>query len=197
MSAVVSSPAGQTIVPAGLAVPWASRGPGTISRLVHGAYHLPGHPVEDWMADLAEACARVPGAIIGLGSAAYFELLVDVPPAVPCLIVDETEAAPLSGWTSCRIVRGESGAALHAGVIHDIVCGVPLRRTSAARTLVDFVRCRRTMADEVVVTEAARRFLGMDGDPEEAIDIARQLGAPAPTIGRLRDLACLLGRADA
>ena len=181
MSTVVSSSADLAAVPAGLEVPWAFGGPGTISRLAHGAYHLPGHPVEAWMADLAEACARVPGAVIGLGSAAYFDLLVDAPPAAPCLLVPRRVRVDAAAEAGCRIIEIDRSLDLPGDVILDSIAGVPVRRTTAVRTLIDLARHDFHPDQEAVLIEACRRLRDMSS----GVDTLDRSSLPQGVLSRM------------
>ncbi|PZR09201.1 MAG: hypothetical protein DI532_20610 [Azospirillum brasilense] len=194
MSVLAFATAVQTSVPDGITFPWDCGDTGSIPRLAHGAYHLPDHPVESWLADLAKACVRVPGAVICLGSAAFFDLLVTEPPARPQLLGGCHHDLGGSRQAFHRSAGECSAADLAIGVVDDVLCGIPVRRTCAARTLVDLVRSSRTPMEKATALGAGRRFADMHRDPAEPIRIAQQIGASASTIGRLQAVARLSRR---
>jgi len=197
MSTMVSPSADLAVVPARLAFPWASGGPGTISRLAHGAYHLPGHPVEDWMADLAEACARAPGAVICLGSAAYFELLVDQPPPRPWLAIGGLATTDHGSRGVPRTLVTGGVSDLMVGVINDMLHGLPIRRTNAARTAVDLVRHASRVGGMRSGIEAIRRVIAVEGCADPILAMVRELRIPSDVRQTIDTLVRLIGRATA
>lgn len=168
-------------------------GPRSISRLAHGAYDLPGRSVERWLMDLAEVCACTPGAVIYLGTAAHFELLLPSPPCRPTLLLAGDGPSGRRSRSTARFHAPTHEDELTVGVVEDVVLGVAIRRTGPARTLVDLVRFCRCPADERAVAEAGRRFLGMGGDLDAVFCIADRLRTPS----RARESLRSIGRAPA
>jgi hypothetical protein len=131
----------------------------------------------------------MPDAVICLGSAAYFELLVPDPPSRPTLLVTgHLDPRPMS-QAICNPIVGTDEDELVVGIVEDVMLGLTVRRTGPARTLVDLARDSRRRADDVGVIQAGRRFLDMGGDVEELFGIAHRLGTTARARGLLERIA--------
>ena len=158
---------------------------GVIARTAHGAYHLADDAPEPWLGGLAAACARMPRAVVCLTSAAHFEVLVDEPPPLTWLAMPLQVHAAKVGRVPHRVLRWSYDGAFDVGVVEDTVCGVPIRRTTGARTVVDLIRYGRHVGGEALGIEAGRRFATAGGDIAEVSGIARQLRAPAAAMRTL------------
>jgi predicted transcriptional regulator of viral defense system len=90
---------------------------------------------------LAEAAKRVPRGVVCLFSAsAYHRMSKEAPPEV-WMAIDRKARLPAVGDLHIRFVRF-SGAALHEGVEEHFVEGVPVRVTTAAKTVADLFKYR-------------------------------------------------------
>lgn len=103
---------------------------------------------------LAEVAARVPQGVVCLLSALRFHELTSELPREVWMAVDVKAWHPRIAPLPLKLVRF-SGAALTAGVETHIVEGVPVRITSAAKTVVDCFKYRNKIGIDVAV-EALR-----------------------------------------
>jgi predicted transcriptional regulator of viral defense system len=103
---------------------------------------------------LAEVASRVPQGVICLLSALRFHELTSELPREVWMAVDVKAWPPHIAPLPLRLVRF-SGAALTAGVEAHVVEGVPVRITSAAKTVVDCFKYRNKIGVDVAV-EALR-----------------------------------------
>lgn len=161
---------------------------GVIARTAHGAYHLAHEAPDPWLAGLASACARMPRAVVCLTTAAHFEVLVDEPPAVTWLALPLQVHDAKAGDTPHRTLRWSYEGAFDVGVVDDEVCGVPIRRTGPARTVVDLVRYARHIGGDDIGIEAGRRFTSAGGDPDEILATAKALRTPSAAMHTLEVL---------
>ena len=147
----------------------------TISRLAHGAYHIADQAPDGWIADVLAACSRVPAGVVCLGSAAFFEVLVDEPPPLPWLAISGRATTAHNGWEHFQVLVPDEDADLEVGVIDDVVHGIPIRRTNAARTAVDLVRHASRVGGRRSGIEAIRRVIAVESSADPILAIARDL----------------------
>ena len=163
---------------------------GVITRAAPGAYHATSTAIQPEMLAVAVSCLRTPRAIVCLLSAAYLCNLTDAPPPVTWLALPIGSHAPKKGEGRQQILHWSHPGAFDAGVVQTQLCGVTVRHTSAARTVVDLFRYSRYLAGDEAGTRAAGRFLRRGGDLATLLRIADQVAAPSRTV---RALAAALG----
>lgn len=147
---------------------------GQVARVGRGLYAAPDAPVTEHH-DLARVAARVPHGIVCLLSALLFhDIGTQLPPCV-WLAIPRTARKPRLDHPPLHIVRC-SGERLHAGVETHWREGVPVRVTSAARTVADCFRYRNKIGIDVAV-EALRDYIERRIAPipelDEAAEVAR------------------------
>ena len=113
---------------------------GKIMRAGRGLYMALG--TTDPHLHLALAAARVPHGVICLRSAAALHGLIGSDNGVVWMAVDRKARKPKVDGVKLQIVRF-SGADLTEGIEEHDVCGVKVRVTSPAKTIVDLFRYRR------------------------------------------------------
>ena len=151
---------------------------GLIARSATGAYYRPGTRSAPELIGLAAACSRMPRGVVCLMSAAYLCGLIDRPPEAIWLALPIGAHGAKEGQTPQRIVRWSYPGALEVGVVDKEVCGVRVRHTGAARTVVDLLRYRRWLEDADVGILAARRFVQGGGMVDELLDVAEAVDVP-------------------
>ena len=158
---------------------------GLIARSATGAYYRPGTGSAPELVGLAAACSRMPKAVVCLMSAAYLCDLIDRPPEAVWIAVPVGAHGAKEGETPQRIVRWSYPGALEVGVVDKEVCGVRVRHTGAARTVVDLLRYRRWLEDADFGVLVARRFVEGGGTVDELFDVAEAVDVP-------REVSCVL-----
>lgn len=166
----------------------------TISRLAHGAYHLADQAPDGWIADVFAACSRVPGGVVCLGSAAFFEVLVDEPPPLPCLAIGGRATTDYDGGEHLQILVPDDDADLEVGVIDDVVHGMPIRRTNAARTAVDLVRHASQVGGRRSGIEAIRRVIAVEGSADPILAMVWDLRMPSDVRRAIDTFVRAIGR---
>lgn len=129
---------------------------GKLIRRSRGVYTVPDHePTRH--TDLAEVCARAPGATVCLISALDFhELTTQIPHAV-WIMIDRSGRRPKIERLPIHIVYA-SGEARTAGVETHEVEGVTVALTNPAKTVADCFRYRDHVGQDVAI-EALRDCL--------------------------------------
>jgi predicted transcriptional regulator of viral defense system len=122
---------------------------GILRRLGRGIYGLADAELTEHHT-LAEAARRVPAGVVCLLSALRFHELTTQNPFEVWLAIDGKAFKPKVDWPPVRIVRF-SGAALTFGVEERDVEGVPVRVTSAAKTVADCFKYRNKIGVDVAV----------------------------------------------
>lgn len=129
---------------------------GRLERVSRGLYRLADSPATE-LHSLAQVAKRVPRGTICLLSALQLHGIgSEVPHAVWLLIESHSRAPRLEGL-QIEIVRA-SGEARDHGVEEHVFEGVPVRVTSAAKTVADCFRYRRHVGLDVAL-DALRGYL--------------------------------------
>jgi predicted transcriptional regulator of viral defense system len=118
-----------------------------------GLYMIPNAEVTE-RHSLAEACKRVPHAVVCLISALEFHGLTTHIPHEVWLAIPNKARTPRPGYPPLRVVRF-SGAALMCGVEEHSIEGVPVRVTCPAKTVADCFKYRNKIGLDVAL-EALR-----------------------------------------
>lgn len=145
---------------------------GDVARIGRGLYAAPDAPITEHH-DLARVALRVPHGIVCLLSALSFHHLGTQIPADVWLAIPRTARKPKLDHPPLWIVRC-SGERLHAGVETHVIEGVPVRITSAARTVADCFRYRNKLGMEVPI-EALRDYIHDRVDTIPALDEAARV----------------------
>ena len=159
---------------------------GWLEQVSRGTYRRRGAGFEDGQ-ELAEVLARVPAGVICLDSAAALHALGEAEPRSIWVAVPHKSKPPTLDWPKVRWVRWRREAAFRAGVTERSVCGVRLRVTGPARTVVDMLDARGTV-DRAAGLQALRDYLAAGGSPPELRGVAHMLGS-AGRLARTLDLA--------
>jgi predicted transcriptional regulator of viral defense system len=129
---------------------------GLLEQVDRGLYRAADGPVTE-LSSLAEACKRVPHAVVCLLSALQAHGLTSESPHAVWLLIERGARTPRSSSTKLEIVRA-SGAARTHGIQTKVIDRVPVRITSPAKTVVDCFRYRRHVGLEVALS-ALRDYL--------------------------------------
>lgn len=129
---------------------------GKVLRLGRGLYSLPTTELTEHHS-LAEACKRVPHAVVCLLSTLRFHNLGTQNPAEVWLAIDRKARRPQVEYPPLRIVRF-SGAALTEGVEAHEIEGVTVPIYTAAKTVADCFKYRNKIGLDVAI-EALRDCL--------------------------------------
>ena len=128
---------------------------GRLNRVGRGLYALPTlQPTEHHT--LAEVAKRIPKGVFCLLTALRFHGLGTQNPRDVWVAIDRRAGRPRVDFTPVRIVR-VSGSALTEGIDDHTVERVPIRVTSAARTVADCFKFRNKLGIDVAV-EALKDF---------------------------------------
>jgi predicted transcriptional regulator of viral defense system len=147
---------------------------GRVERLTRGLYVARHHSFTEHHA-LARVCRRVPRAVVCLLSALRFHGLTTQVPASVWIAIPEKARRPRIEGQRLAVSRF-SEAALELGVEDHFVEGVPIRVTSAARTVADCYRYRNKIGIDVAV-EALKDFTKKHrGGANELARFARERG---------------------
>ena len=168
---------------------------GLIARSASGAYYRPGIGVAPELVGLAAACSRMPKAAVCLMSAAYLCDLVDRPPETIWIAIPVGAHGAKEGEIPQRIVRWSYPGAFEVGIVDKEICGIRIRHTGAARTVVDLLRYRRWLEDADVGVLAATRFIRESGTVDELFDVAEAIRAPTAAMRALETLDVVLNTA--
>jgi predicted transcriptional regulator of viral defense system len=128
---------------------------GVLEQVGRGLYTLAGAPVTEHHT-LAEAAKRVPHGVVCLLSALSFHKLTTQAHFEVWLAIDPSARKPRLDYPPLRIVR-MTGEAREAGVEKHNIEGVPVRITSAAKTVVDCFKFRNKLGLDVAL-EALRDY---------------------------------------
>ena len=137
---------------------------GLLERVGRGMYQAPNAHITE-LHTIAETMKRVThGVICLLSSLQMHGLTTEVPHAV-WVLIDTHARAPRSTPSKLEIVRA-SGSALAHGVEERIIEGVPVRLTSASKTVADCFRYRRHVGLDVAIS-ALREYLTRGRSPKK------------------------------
>lgn len=126
---------------------------GRLERLARGLYGLPGASVSEHRS-LAEACVRVPRAVVCLLSALRFHDIGAQAPFEVWLAIPKRKVAPKLDQPALRIVH-MSETSLNAGIALHAIDGVQVPVFSAAKTIADCFKFRHKIGLDVAL-EALR-----------------------------------------
>lgn len=158
---------------------------GHVARAPDAAHHMDRTALSYDKVDLAGTCMRMPRAVVCLLSAAHLEGLAFEQPGKLWLALPQGVHATTVGDTPRHILRWSYRGAFDVGVIEDEVCGVKLKRTSGARTVVDLFRYAKHLRGVMSGIAAARRHVEAGGKPGDFLTVAEHLKVPVAT---MRDL---------
>jgi len=148
---------------------------GMVLQLSRGTYRLTeAAPVAN--AELALAISRIPRGLICFLSAAKVHGLTEHTPPAVWVAIHNRENSPKVDSPPIRLVRWVDRQALNVGVESQDICGVDVRITTPARTVVDMIRMRKLIA-QTESLEALKRYLDDGGPKSELVKVADQLGA--------------------
>jgi predicted transcriptional regulator of viral defense system len=128
---------------------------GLLVKETRGLYKLPDAKITE-QHSLAEACKRVPHAVVALLSALQFHKLTTQAPSEVWLAIDRKARAPREGGQPLRLVR-MSGKALTEGVEEHLIDGVTIKVYKPAKTVVDCFKYRNKIGLDVAL-EALRDY---------------------------------------
>lgn len=165
---------------------------GLVEQVSRGTYRENGAPLVPG-AHLAEAIARVPRGVVCLHSAAALHGLGDVVPPRVWIGVPNAYKPPAIEWPPVRYVRWRRAAAFSVGISERTTCGVRVRMTDPARTVVDLLLMREAAGEERGL-ECFRDFLAQGGAPADLARVADGLGVGSRLAPLIR-AATILGRA--
>lgn len=158
---------------------------GVIVKGAHGACRLSDADGDPGLAGLAAACARMPRAVICLASAAHLAGLVNDPLDWAWLALPVPAHTAKPGALPQTVIRWSFDGAFDVGILEDEICGVRVRRTGPARTVVDLVRYARHFRGDDLGIRAGRRYFASGGSAEEVLSIAVRLKTPAAAMKTL------------
>jgi predicted transcriptional regulator of viral defense system len=128
---------------------------GLLVKETRGLYKLPDAKITEHHS-LAEACKRVPHAVVALLSALQFHKLTTQAPPEVWLAIDRKARAPRERALSLRLVR-MSGKALTDGVEEHVIEGVAVKVYKPAKTVADCFKYRNKIGLDVAL-EALRGY---------------------------------------
>ena len=144
---------------------------GKISRISRGIYAVSGHAVSEHHS-LAQAAVRIPSGVVCLLSALVFHELTTQSPHEVWLAIDRKARRPAGGFPPLRVVRF-GGDALDKGIELHQIDGIPVRITTAAKTVADCFKYRNKLGTPIAIEALrdgwARKKFTMD----ELWDMAR------------------------
>ncbi len=150
---------------------------GWLEKISRGTYRRKGAAYEDGEA-LAELAARATAGVVCLHSAAALHGLGEMEPHLIWMAVPHSSRPPAVEWPRVRWVRWRREAAFHAGIVDRIVCGVRVRVTCPARTVVDMLEPRGP-AESAEGLRVLRDYLAEGGSRVELRSMARMMAASA------------------
>jgi predicted transcriptional regulator of viral defense system len=128
---------------------------GLLVKETRGLYKLPDAKITEHHS-LAEACKRIPHAVVALLSALQFHKLTTQTPPEVWLAIDRKARAPREGGLPLRLVR-MSGKALTDGVEEHLIEGVTAKVYKPAKTVADCFKYRNKIGLDVAL-EALRDY---------------------------------------
>lgn len=167
-----------------------------IARTAVGAYYLSEAAPDLGMVGLAAAAARMPKAVVCLRSAPHLWGWEQALPSVIWLAIPARAHGAKQGETSHRLLRWSYEGAFDVGIVAKEICGVTVRCTGPARTVVDPLRYRPYLAAQgwdSIGFSAARRFVSGGGDIGELLIGADALGVPSVVRRTVATVAATLG----
>jgi predicted transcriptional regulator of viral defense system len=166
---------------------------GRIARSAAGAYYCPGACPTPELAGLASAAARMPRGVACLISSAYLCGLADElsRPIWMALPLQAHEAK--AGEVPMRVLRWSYRGAFERGIEESHVCGVLVRHTGAARTILDLIRYARHLGGPDMGIAAARRFVANGGAFGDVLALAEEMKPPKEAAGILSVLGVAFG----
>jgi predicted transcriptional regulator of viral defense system len=165
---------------------------GMVEQVSRGTYRLAGAPREDGM-NLAEALARIPRGLVCLLSAAQVHNLGDELSRQVWVAIPNSDHTPKLDWPPVKVIRWTNPHAFSVGVEAREICGVEVRITSPARTVVDMLRMTRAVGEEVALKCLGDALQTSVTSLPELTLIAAELGAAKQVSAYLR-IAGMLGR---
>jgi predicted transcriptional regulator of viral defense system len=129
---------------------------GDVMRLARGLYQLPDAALDAQQA-LAEVLRLVPRGVICLASALAFHGLTDHMPPKVWIAIGRKDWRPRLTYPPVRIARF-SDELLSRSVERKKIAGTPVPVFSAAKTVADLFRYRRTVGDAIAI-EGLRQAL--------------------------------------
>ena len=128
---------------------------GELVRVGRGLYAMPDREIDEHES-LVHAALRVESGIVCLLSALRVHDLTTQNSPEVWLAVPRNTRVPQLDWPPLHIVRW-SGAALEEGIVQRELGGVPVRMTTAARTVADCFKHRSSVGLDVAI-EALRDY---------------------------------------
>ena len=122
---------------------------GSLERLSRGLYMAPGFDFDENLS-LAEVAIRCPKAVIGLLTALRFHDLTTENPEVVYILLPLGSKRPRMSSPSLDVSWSDP-VMLAAGIEEHSMSGVPVKITSAARTVVDCFKYRSTVGLPVAI----------------------------------------------
>ncbi len=162
---------------------------GWLERVSTGTYRKGGAPHEEGE-QLAEAIARTPDGVVCLHSAAALHGLGDVEPESVWIAIPHSARRPALDWPAVRWVRWRRDASFTEGVSERRVCGVTVRTTDPARTVVDMLDVRM-VKDPAHGLRCLSDYLSRGGSHAELRSAARSLNASARVRAKLELAAAM------
>ncbi len=146
---------------------------GKLERVSRGTYRRSGAPYAP-DAEFAEALARAPRGLVCLFSAAAFHGLGTVNPAQVWVALPHGVRSPRLEWPPVRWLQWRGSAAFTVGVSEQLVCGIRIRITNRARTVIDMMRMGRLVGEDRAL-EVLGDYVTAGGSMPELKVLAQQL----------------------
>jgi predicted transcriptional regulator of viral defense system len=147
---------------------------GTVEAVSRGTYRRAGAPHVAG-GTIAEALARMPRGVACLFSAAELHGLGDVSTAKVWIAIPNHCKPPRLAWPPVRPVRWRGTLPFEVGVEERTICGVRVRVTDPARTVVDMLRMRSTVGEDRAL-ECLREYADGGGSLPTLRDLAERFG---------------------
>ncbi len=144
---------------------------GKISRISRGVYAVSGHAVSEHHS-LAQAAVRIPSGIVCLLSALVFHELTTQSPHEVWLAIDRKARRPAGGFPPLRVLRF-GGDALAKGIELHQIDGIPVRITTAAKTVADCFKYRNKIGTPVAIEALRDGWTRKKFTMDELWDMAR------------------------
>jgi len=162
---------------------------GLVEQVSRGVYRRAGAPHVPGI-HLAEALVRIPNGIVCLLSAAEVHGFGDECSARVWVAVPNKSHPARIDWPPVRYVRWRGDAPFRVGVSEQNVCGVRVRITDRARTVVDLLKMKATVGEEYAVG-CLKGFASSGGTLADLLETADALGL-ARRLSSLIKLAYIL-----